>query len=281
MTPSIIHLEKHRPRFWLIASLGLALLITTVDILSGYELSFSLFYLLPVALSAWLVSKRTGIIMSIFCALCWIAADHLSGHNYSHPAIPYWNTMIRFSVFLIVALLISALRRAHEHEKEIARTDNLTGAVNTRFFNELLQMEIDRLIRRKHPFTIVYIDVDNFKYVNDHFGHSTGDQVLRAIVSLTKDKLRKIDVVARLGGDEFALLLTDTSQEAARITIEKLRSSLLGEMRNNNWPLTFSIGVLTCNTEPEKIDSLIKQADELMYSVKHSGKNSVRYADFT
>lgn len=274
------HLENKSPFFWTIASLCLVIIIFVVDVTSGYELSFSLFYLLPVAMSAWLAGKKIGITMSVVCAVCWITADNLSGHTYTHPAMPYWNTIIRFSVFLIVALLISALRKAHENEKIIARIDNLTGAVNYRFFNELLQMEIDRTIRKKSPFTVVYMDIDNFKYVNDHLGHSTGDQALRVIVNHTKSALRKIDIVARLGGDEFAFLLSETGQEDARIAVSKIQAGLLAEMREHNWPLTFSIGVITCDTIPDSIDNLINQADELMYAVKHSSKNAVRYADY-
>jgi diguanylate cyclase (GGDEF)-like protein len=176
---------------------------------------------------------------------------------------------------------VSALKSALEREKELARTDYLTGAVNSRLFFELVQMEIDRSQRYEHPFTLVYIDLDNFKAVNDQFGHTTGDLVLRAVVSYAKKYLRKIDVIARLGGDEFALLLPETNQESAGVALTKLQGGLLEEMRQNNWPITFSIGVLTCNVAPLKSDELVKMADELMYSVKRGSKNAIRYSTYT
>lgn len=207
-----------------------------------------------------------------------LPVDSITEHPYSHAAIPYINSVIRFSVFLIVALLIAALRKAYQQEKDLARADNLTGAVNRRFFAEILEMEMYRSKRNNQPFTIAYFDLDNFKYVNDHFGHSTGDQVLLATVSHARSNLRKIDIVARLGGDEFAILLPATGQDQARIAIAKIQTSLQGEMQRNNWPVTFSIGVLTCITIPEKMDDVIQQADALMYSIKKSGKNSAGYS---
>jgi len=152
--------------------------------------------------------------------------------------------------------------------------------MNSRFFYELAQMEIDRFQRYKHPFTLTYIDLDNFKAVNDQFGHSTGDQVLRTVIGSVKKHLRRTDVVARLGGDEFVLLLPETDQEPAYVVINKIRGDLLEEMRQQNWPITFSIGVLTCRVVPNTIDELIKMADDLMYSAKHDGKNAVKYSTY-
>ncbi len=274
----IMRLEQRGPFFWVVAGFVLVLGVGIVDLLTGYELAFSLFYFLPVSLVAWFGGRNIGIAISVVSGICWFGADHFAGHPYSHPAIPYWNAAIRFSVFLTVAILVSALRRAHDHEKELARIDGLTGAVNVRFFYELLRMEIDRTQRTQRPFTIVYLDLDNFKQVNDHNGHSVGDKVLYAVVDRAKSQLRRIDVVARLGGDEFAFLLPETDQSEARVVISKVQIGMLEEMRRNNWPVTFSIGVLTCFEVPKAIDELIKQADALMYSVKNSGKNAIRYA---
>ncbi len=158
------------------------------------------------------------------------------------------------------------------------RIDNLTGAVNARFFSELVQMEIDRSLRNRRPCTVAYVDLDNFKSVSDHFGHSTGDKVLCTIVKQANSQLRKLDVVARLGGDEFAFLLPETGQVAAQVAVSKIQIGLLDEMRRNHWPVTFSIGVVTCINIPRATDPLLKQADDLMYSVKNKGKNSIGYS---
>ena len=275
---SMMRSGETSPLIWTIAGIALIAVTGVIDVLTGYELSFSLFYLIPVALTTWFAGTRNGIVISIASAASWFIADTVSGHHYSHPAILYWNTSIRFGFFLIVAMLLSALKKAHDHEKELARIDNLTGAVNARYFSELIQMEINRFQRNKHPFTVAYMDLDNFKLVNDHSGHNSGDLVLCTIVKQLKSQLRKVDVVARLGGDEFACLLPETDQAEARVAISKLRANLLQEMHRHNWPVTFSIGVLTCIELPQTIDELINQADRLMYAVKTSGKNSIRYS---
>jgi len=262
--------------------LGFALIgvIGIFDFLTGYEIAFSLFYVIPISFVTWFIGLRHGIVASSASAFVWLAADVASGHPYSSLLIPIWNTLIRLSFFVIIIMLLSGLRNAIDLEKGLARADNLTGAVNSRFFFELAQMEIDRSRRYGHPFTIVYIDLDNFKTVNDQFGHLAGDQVLRTVVRYAKEHLRKTDVLARLGGDEFALLLPETSQGSARVVLSKLQNGLLEEMRQNNWPITFSVGALTCSTAPHTTEEVVRMADELMYSVKRCNKNAIKYATY-
>jgi len=274
----VAFLEKRSKLFWVITGIILIAGIGLVDFLTGYEIAFSLFYLVPLFLVTWFAGRLLGVVVSITSALVWLLADIASGHPYSHPAIYYWNSIIRFGFFIIVTILLSALKKALEHAKELARVDNLTGAVNARFFSELIQLEIERSQRYRHPFTLAYIDVDNFKGVNDRFGHSMGDKVLSTIVDHARGHMRKTDIIARLGGDEFAFLLPETDQTGAQVTVSKIQNSLLDEMCQNGWPVTFSIGVLTCMNTPQTSDELVRQADDLMYSVKNNGKNGVRYS---
>ena len=255
-------------------------LIGIADFLTGYEMSFSVFYVLPIAIVTWFTSRRLGLITSLAGAFVWLGADMISGHSYSYPLIPIWNTLIRLVFFVIITLLLSTLSRMMEREREFARVDKLTGAVNLRFFYDLAQIEIDRLKRYKRPFTLAYIDLDNFKTVNDQFGHLVGDQVLYIVANSVRKYLRKTDVVARLGGDEFALLLPETNEESARVALPKIQDGLLEEMQIGNWPITFSIGVLTCSVAPHKTEELVRMADELMYSVKRESKNSIKYSSY-
>jgi diguanylate cyclase (GGDEF)-like protein len=274
-------LEKQgNPYYVLAAAFTLTGIIGVVDFLTGYEIALSLFYVLPVALVTWLTSRRFGLVTSLAGAIVWFWADVASGHPYPHPLIPVWNTIIRFGFFMIIALLLSALRKAMERERELARRDNLTGAMNSRFFYDLAQMEIDRFQRYEHPFTLAYIDLDNFKAVNDQFGHPAGDQVLRTVVNSAGKYLRKTDVFARLGGDEFVLLLPETNEESARVALSKIQDGFIEEMRLGNWPITFSIGVLTCSAAPHTTEELVMMADKLMYSVKRDGKNAIKYATY-
>jgi diguanylate cyclase (GGDEF)-like protein len=273
-------LAQRSQLFWATAGFTAILVIGGIDFLTGHEVAFSLFYLFPISALTWFAGRRLGIAASIGSAITWLLADIASGQSYSHPMIYFWNGLIRLSFFLTVEYLLSALKKAHEHERGLARIDNLTGAVNGRFFSELLMMEISRAQRTLRPFTLVSLDLDNFKSVNDQFGHSMGDQVLCAIVNQAKSQLRKTDIVARMGGDEFTFLMPETDQAAAQTALHRVHAHLIEEMNQNHWPVTFSIGVLTCirTNTPLTSDELLKRVDVMMYSVKNTGKNSIRYS---
>ena len=172
------------------------------------------------------------------------------------------------------------LNRAMEHEKTLARTDFLTGALNARFFHEMAQMEINRSFRYKRHFTLAFIDVDNFKNINDTFGHTEGDTVLRTIATKIKSHLRKTDIVARVGGDEFVVLLPETDAQTAPIAISNMQRALLKEMAENGWAVTFSIGVLTLTAPRLSVDEMLGRADQLMYVVKNGGKNNIHHASY-
>lgn len=276
----LVPLEKLSHTCKIVLGFTLIGVIGVLDYLTGFEIAFSSFYVIPISFITWLMTRRLGIIASFVSASIWLWADIASGHSYLHPLIPLWNGLIRLSFFLVITYLLSALKESMMREKLLARTDFLTGAANSRSFFELLHVENDRMQRfEEQPFTLVYIDLDNFKTVNDQLGHHTGDNVLRTVVEYAVKHLRKIDVIARLGGDEFALLLPETSQESAHVVIAKLHSGLLEEMQLNSWPITFSIGVLTCNVALHSTEELLKIADELMYAVKCGSKNAVKYSN--
>jgi len=258
--------------------LGLILLggVAFLDYITGIELSFSLFYLLPISLIAWTVSERFGLVIAFLSSGIWLAVDFWSGTRYSLEFAYIWNAVVRLGFFMLPVFMIR-LNRAMEHEKALARTDFLTGALNTRFFHELAEMEINRSVRYQRPFTIAFIDVDNFKTINDTFGHTEGDTVLRAITESMQAHLRKTDIVARVGGDEFVVLLPETNQQTAPIVISNMQQALVQEMNENGWPVTFSIGVLTLTAPQLSVDEMLGRADQLMYAVKNGGKNNIHY----
>jgi diguanylate cyclase (GGDEF)-like protein len=265
--------------FWAMIGFGLIPVICFFDIFTGDEVICTLFYLIPIAIVTWFVGRRLGIVAAIVNTFAWAFSDIASEHIYSHSAIFYWNSTVVFGIFLVLTLLLSALKDALEKQRALAFTDYLTGALNRRAFSDLLQMEIDRLQRYKHPFSVAYIDIDNFKHVNDKFGHGVGDLVLCTVADLARTQLRSTDICARLGGDEFALLFPETGQEAAQIITSKIQPCLLGEMKKNKWPVTFSIGVLTfIDNIPPTVDEVINLSDSLMYTVKNDGKNTMRYS---
>ncbi|MGA7104521.1 MAG: GGDEF domain-containing protein [Candidatus Deferrimicrobiaceae bacterium] len=251
-------------------------MIGLTDYATGEEISFSIFYLLPVAVTTWFVGRSTGLFFAVIGAISWLAADLFGGHRYSHPAIPYWNMMVRFGFFLIVLIIMSRLKSALESERILSGVDPLTGAANARAFQERARTEIDRSRRYGRPFTLAYVDLDNFKAVNDRFGHSAGDNLLRLMTDIIQKNLRTTDIFARVGGDEFVLLLPETGQESARAVLDKLRDKVTSSLQEAESPVTLSVGAVIYLSPPDSVDSMILQADNLMYQAKHSGKNRIR-----
>jgi diguanylate cyclase (GGDEF)-like protein len=256
----------------MVAALGL------FNLLSGPDVSFLIFYIAPVFLAAWFVGRGAGLWVCLASGLTWVVVAELTPGHYSTRAVPYWNAVAQMAFMVVLTLVFSALKRSHEHEREAARTDHLTGSVNRRHFAELAAGEIGRAQRHGHPFSVAYMDIDNFKDVNDRFGHTAGDELLRSVASVLRSGVRSIDVVARLGGDEFAVLLPETGAAAARTAARRVRRDLLALARARRWPVTYSIGVVTWDAPPASVDEIIKAADDLMYSAKRAGKDRIRHA---
>jgi diguanylate cyclase (GGDEF)-like protein len=275
------YLEKQSKLFKLATGFALLAIIGILDLLTGHELAVSLFYLIPVSFVAWFLGRRHGIVASFAGALVLLAADISTGHLYRSEIIIALNALVRFSLFVLASWLLSALKNAMEREENLASMDYLTGAANSRRFFKLLKMECERLKRYGRPFAMAYMDLDNFKAVNDQFGHPAGDQALCTVVRYAREHLRAIDVVARLGGDELAFLLPESQPESARLVLEKLQVGLREEMKRNDWPITFSIGVVICNRDvPQDPVHLVQIADKLMYSIKNKGKNGIAYMTY-
>jgi len=167
------------------------------------------------------------------------------------------------------------LQTALENEKNLSRIDFLTGIPNRRSFYQALTSESKRARRYQRPTTIAYLDVDNFKQVNDQLGHGVGDELLKTIGKALDATLRETDTAARLGGDEFAILLPETDAESASVVMAKVQTNLDSVMQERKWPVSFSVGVITFTIPPESVEEMVKRADELMYEVKRSGKSAM------
>ena len=272
-TDVLSYLAGRSRRFIIIAASVLALLIGATDYLFGARVGFSIFYLVPIALATWYGEKWSGMVVACVGAATWFASDMLAGVAGSVPSALLWNGMVRLSFFSIIVFLLNGFKR----EKSFAREDYLTGLGNRRSFFERADVEIQRSIRYGHHFSMAYIDIDDFKLVNDKFGHAEGDALLKQVGQAIAGHIRKTDIAARLGGDEFAVLIPESSNEAAKVFFSKLHAFLSGIARGKSWPVTFSIGVVTFNKPPESVDEMIMIVDQLMYSAKKSGKNLVKY----
>jgi diguanylate cyclase (GGDEF)-like protein len=268
-------------RGWLITiATVIVFILGFIDYVTGFELSFSFFYLLPITMVAWVMGRRAGLAFSVLCASIWFTSNLLSGQSFPSQFVGVWNTLLRFGFYSIVTVLLAELRHALDEERILANTDPLTGALNRRSFNEIAEKKMISAEVNHRPYTMVYIDLDNFKTINDSLGHAIGDLVLKTVVDVIQSQIRNTDFLARLGGDEFAILLTDIDQKHARPIVERTQVSLLNKMKANNWDITFSIGVLTVLSMPESADKLVGLTDALMYEVKDMGKNAIEYSMF-
>lgn len=262
--------------------LVLVVLVGIVDYLTGYHVSFSVFYLFPIILVVWFSKyKLIGVFISVFSAIIWMLAEIMARPNMTIDLpILYWNTGIRLSFFLIITYLLLSLKMALARGQELAYTDYLTKVANSRFFYELADRELNMASRYKRVFTVAYIDIDNFKEINDKFGHKKGDFVLSLIASLIQSSVRKNDTVARIGGDEFIILAPETGCEQASEVFRRVQNNLIKSMKNQGYYVTISTGVVTYLTPPASVDEMIRLADVQMYSSKKDGKNMIRHEIF-
>jgi diguanylate cyclase (GGDEF)-like protein len=264
----------------LLAGIFLIAFLGTTDYLTGSELSFSVFYLIPITVVTLLGSRTQGMIVSLVCATTWVLADIMGGAHYSHVLIPFWNGIVRLGYYILHTWLLSALKASIHREKDKSMHDPLTGAANWRFFEEYSNREITRARREKKPVTLVYFDLDNFKSINDILGHDAGDEILQTICQIIISQARPSDLLARLGGDEFALLMPDTDIEGAKTGIKRLYDHVFAEMRTRRCSVTLSIGAVTYTSLPSSIGIMIKRADEIMYAVKNGGKNNFKIEEW-
>lgn len=256
------------------------LVIGVIDQLTGNEIALALFYLIPVGIAAWYLSRRVAFLMALAAAIVWLLVDHTSGRSYSHPAIAFWNALVRLSFFALTVYLMSIIRKLLETQTELAQMDSLTGLHNARSFGQESVSVFDISRRHGHSTALGYIDIDGFKGVNDSFGHSAGDEILKAVGCALTKRLRVSDLGARLGGDEFAILLPETSMLGARSFFKDLHKALVNLAESNNWPIGFSVGVAVFPVPPLNSDEAIRLADDLMYKVKRSERNSVLFSEF-
>ena len=268
-----------RPRWRVVTgSLLLVVVLGWIDYITGPQVAFSIFYLLPIASVAWKLSRRAAVAVSLLSAVTWLVADVASGQHYGQTWIPVWNTASRFAVFVLVAALIDGLRNALKEQETLARMDPLTGVENPRAFMEHARELLEQMRLDREPLTLAYIDVDNFKQVNDSLGHSGGDDLLRAIGTALVQVTRETDRVGRLGGDEFALLLPNTGSEGARSVLEGLHARVAATLNGRaKTMVSLSAGAVTFLVPPHDLDEMVNAADNLMYEAKRAGKDTFRH----
>lgn len=259
------------PRATLAASAVAVGLLGWINVRLGWEVSFSVLYLLPIGATAWVTGRRPALLLSVVAAAVWMLASELAGFPATHPLVPYWNAFVRLTFFVVVAVLLDALRAALTRERMLSRTDPVTGVANGRSFLEAATAEVIRAARTRRSFAVVYLDLDEFKWVNDRLGHEAGDRLLAQVAQTLMHSVRRSDTVARMGGDEFAMLLPETDGDGASAVIAKAIAALEAELPAGH-PVTFSAGAVICRPGTASVEELLSAADALMYRTKRAGK---------
>ncbi len=265
------------------------LAIGWIDWVTGPDYGFSLFYLVPVVTCGLLLGRAPAIAVAAIASLAWFVAD-VTQREDLYLKVSLWNATTRLAIFVGMALLTARLRRDRDElaalsarlqqlldgESVLARTDPLTGLQNRRGFREALEIELARSRRSGVHLCLAYIDIDNFKNVNDARGHLTGDDLLRHFAAALRETIRGGDLAARLGGDEFGVLFIDVPEPVARAIADRILARMADHARAYpHCALGASIGLAFFETAPEHAHDLIVAADAAMYEAKDRGKGRV------
>lgn len=268
-------LQGWPPRTAARAAFGLVVAVGTADVLSGFEVSLLSLYAVPVALAAWAVSSRTAYTLAAVAVTLPTPFAALAGAPIGWAVL--WSVLSNFVLLGIIVMLLITLRRRLSDEAAFVATDTLTGLLNRGSFVARLDAELTRATRYGRAFTLAYVDLDNFKAVNDLEGHDAGDELLRRIADALRSSTRQTDVLGRLGGDEFAAVLPEITGGATGSVLENLRKQLSRAMAQGGWPVTFSIGAVTFETPIDTSREALQVADAAMYAVKRAGKDGIHH----
>ncbi|WP_167496040.1 MULTISPECIES: GGDEF domain-containing protein [Shewanella] len=170
---------------------------------------------------------------------------------------------------------ITAAYHLRSKLEQLANTDSLTGLFNRRSFTSFCEHEFFRATRYFQPFSLMIIDIDLFKVVNDTYGHLVGDEVIKRVANICNEHVREADVLARIGGEEFAILLPDTDMNSAYVLAERLREAQQQYDKPQAPSITISIGIATLRSQDKAFSEIFNRADKALYSSKHVGRNSV------
>jgi diguanylate cyclase (GGDEF)-like protein len=181
-------------------------------------------------------------------------------------------------VAYLTSLLAADLKNAREGLEQLSDTDELTGLNNRRAFNKMLEAETRKATRYDRPFSVLMLDADDLKTVNDEFGHAVGDKLIVTIAGVINESLRKADILARYGGDEFVAILTETPLERAAEVAERIRASVENtsfSADGKRVASTISVGISCYSKEAEDEEEIMARADRKLYESKDKGKNTV------
>lgn len=257
--------------------------ISWVSYLSGgVESPLINLYLLVIITSGLTLGKVTTLLEFGLITCIYLYLGYPDFSNRAFTLEDFTQLMIRFTPFLLVAYLVSMLAAdlhfARRMFKHLSETDELTGLFNKRAFGKFMNREVAKAIRYSHAFSIIMIDADGLKAVNDEHGHESGDKLIREVANTIQHNLRDTDILARYGGDEFIVFLPETTTAQARDVAERVRNAAVNITYSANRkriPVTVSIGVASYPEDTSNADDVVDRADRALYASKQQGRNRV------
>ncbi len=239
-------------------------------------------YLLPIIASALIFGKlptavKVGVIIACFMFFSY------NPKSKTLLTLPFWGELLALAapmilVAYITTMLSADIRHAVDKIKQVSDTDELTGTYNMRAFSSMLQRAFRQAVRYGHALSVVMIDSDNLKQINDTHGHESGNRLLQHLVRCIREQLRGSDVMARFGGDEFIVLLPETNNKGALEIAERIRKAVeisRFDVRSGDTNITVSLGVASYPEDGGNLDVILDKADKAMYRAKQRGRNKV------
>jgi len=280
--------ERGIVAYWIISLIFIILCVSTV-VIGRNEISYFLWALAPPAVFFSILGKRSGMTISLLffvvtVILMALPESLMASEPYPLSVLGRYTTIYMILAFMLYyyessqQLLFKHIQREKEKFEYASKRDPLTDLANRRELMGKMKEEQRRQIRLRNAFTLILGDIDDFKKLNDTYGHDAGDYILKAVAQLLKDQVRGIDCPSRWGGEEFLIMLIETDIENGKAVAERIRSKIEKEnfsFHGTPIPVTMTFGLSQFQGVNDTLDSCIKRADKAMYEGKRQGKNRV------
>lgn len=268
---NLLRLYDKHPR-WTAALAGVALLagLTLVHAAFSYTSAFRALYVLPIWLATRMGGRISGVILVVLSTLAGTLSEWQLGHAPGETIGS--NFVLRFLALGFLMLLIAQVELALQKHQRMAFKDPLTGLLNRHALQEYGQLAFNRALIRHQHVTVVVIDCDNLKRLNDTHGHHAGDRVLTLLARCMESETRQTDVLARMGGDEFAVVLQNTDLEEARQIMQRVDRTFVSSVLEIGYDAGLSIGYGTTEGGYSELEAVLRSADRSMYEQKQAKK---------
>jgi diguanylate cyclase (GGDEF)-like protein len=271
---NILLLSMNREAF-LSPPLVLLLSISLVTLSLYYGLDYSLYLLFPLMVALPVLLKtRWAVVLGVLSGLL-VSPLVLTRYDFTTSIIIGMSLGL---TWLVSAWLVYAVTEQSRRLKDMAVKDALTGAYNRRYLELQLEQAMDSWQRYHRPASVLLVDIDFFKRINDRYGHAVGDTAIKSLVDVISSNIRSVDTLCRYGGEEFVVLLAETGAQGARTVAEKLRSLVENSRVLPEGAMTISVGVCDVSVADD-MDHWLNLADVALYLAKHNGRNRVEMAE--